>query len=60
MTLDRFVTLSTTTAALVWTIAGAAELATGHSGRAVVFAGIAVFALAIESAWHFLSLASRQ
>lgn len=60
MTLDRFVTLTTTTAALVWTIAGGAELATGHSRRAAVFAGIAVFALLIEAAWRFLSRASRQ
>ena len=60
MTVDRFVTLTTTTAALIWTIAGAAELATGHSRRAVIFACIAAFVLLIEAAWRFLSQASRQ
>jgi hypothetical protein len=59
MTLDKIILRTATTAALIWTIAGGAELVTGHSGSAVVFAGIAVFALLIEAAWRFLSRASR-
>jgi hypothetical protein len=59
MNFDKIILRTTTTAALIWTIAGGAELATGHSGRALVFAGIAVFALLIEAAWRFLSRSSR-
>ena len=38
---------------------GAAELTSGHRGRALVYAGVAVFALVIEAAWRVLRPARR-